>query len=314
MSKKPTNLENMTISERGPIPFNTYKRLEKKKDATCQIKCGEELGSGFFCQLKIDNKKKKFVFTSNHILKNELISIGKKFTILWKEKEMEIKITNDRIICSNENLDYTCVELLETENIGDNYFEIYHKIENNEIISNDTFIGEEIGDIQYPENQLSIEFGKIIRFQDSLIVHSIPTSKGSSGSPLILINRDLSLIGIHQGSRNDEKLNNGISFIKILKDIKEQIDQIDSEKTGKELYVPPKKIPLNPSSFEPYECVEDNGNRYDLYSWIKFTNAGSKWYFFRFFYFKSVNYCFNLIFYIIGSLVFSFINYRDKGK
>ena len=280
MSKKLTNLENMTLSERGPIPFNTFKRLEKKKDSTCQIKYDKELGSGFFCQLKIDNKKKKFLFTSNHILNKEIISIRKKFTILWKEKEIEIKITKDRIVCSNENLDYTCVELLETENIGDNYFEIYHKIENNEIISNDTFIGEEIGDIQYPENQLSIEFGKIIRFQDSLIVHSIPTSKGSSGSPLILINRDLSLIGIHQGSRNDEKLNNGISFIKILKDIKEQIDQIDSEKTGKELYVPPKKIPLNPSSFEPYECVEDNGNRYDLYSWIKFTNAGSRWYFF----------------------------------
>ncbi len=31
MSKKLTNPENMTISERGPIPFNTYKRLEKKK-------------------------------------------------------------------------------------------------------------------------------------------------------------------------------------------------------------------------------------------------------------------------------------------
>ena len=36
--------------------------------------------------------------------------------------------------------------------------------------------------------------------------------------------------------------------------------------------------------------------------------------FFKFFYFKSVNYCFNLIFYIIGSLNLVFINYRDSGK
>ena len=70
--------------------------------------------------------------------------------------------------------------------------------------------------IHYPESYLSIEFGRIEEFQNSLIVHSIPTSKGSSGSPLILINRDLELIGIHIGSMNNEKLNHGICFIDIL--------------------------------------------------------------------------------------------------
>ncbi len=278
MSKK-TIHENIVLSERGPTFYKDIKRLEKKKDATCLIKCDKDIGSGFFCEMKINNEKMKFLFTANHIFNHSNILEGKNFKIIWNEKEIEIE-TKNRLIFKDDDLDYACIKLLESENMFKDFFQIYHKIENNEINSKDIFIEDEIGDIHYPESYLSIEFGRIEEFQNSLIVHSIPTSKGSSGSPLILINRDLSLIGIHQGSRNDEKLNNGISFIKILKDIKEQIDQIDSEKTGKELYVPPKKIPLNPSSFEPYECVEDNGNRYDLYSWVKFTNAGSKWYFF----------------------------------
>ena len=273
MSQKKTNPENTTISERGPIFYKTFQRLKKKKNATCMVKTDKGIGSGFFCQVEINNNKKKFLFTAYHILDKNNISKGK-FKIILNGKEIEIEI-KDRIIHTNEFYDYTCIELLESENIITDFFQIYHKIE--EIDSKNDFLGEEIGDIHYPEKELSIEFGKIIRFDEHFIVHSIPTSIGSSGSPLILINRDLELFGIHTGSMTDEKLNHGVCFIDILNDIEKNIGNMNKNCSPK-----PKKKLINPSSLSPFEKIEDNGNNYDLYSWVKFVNTGRKWYFLYF--------------------------------
>ena len=280
MSQKKTNPENTTISERGPIFYKTFQRLEKKKNATCMVKTDKGIGSGFFCKVKINNNKKKFLFTAYHILDKNNISKGK-FKIILNGKEIEIEI-KDRIIHTNEFYDYTCIELLESENIIKDFFQIYHKIENYEIDSKNDFLGEEIGDIHYPEKELSIEFGKIIRFDEHFIVHSIPTSIGSSGSPLILINRDLELFGIHTGSMTDEKLNHGVCFIDILNDIEKNIGNMNKNSCQKEPYVEPKKKLINPSSLTPFEKIEDNGNNYELYSWVKFVNTGRKWYFLYF--------------------------------
>lgn len=280
MSKK-TIHENMVFAERGPIFFEKIKRLEKKIDATCLIKCDQGIGSGFFCEMKINDEKMKFLFTANHIFENSNMS---HFKIIWNKKEIEIE-TKNRSIFKDVDLDYVCIELLESENMLKEFFQIYHKIENNEMSSLDNFIGQEIGDIQYPESNLSIEFGKIEKFQNSLIVHSIPTSIGSSGSPLILINTiDLELIGIHTGSMKDKKLNHGICFIDILDNIKEQINKplpLDAKLPEGEYEEPKKKkfFPA-PAGIKPFETVEDEGKKYDLYSWVKFANIGSKWYFF----------------------------------
>ena len=280
MSKK-TIHENMVFAERGPIFFEKIKRLEKKIDATCLIKCDEGIGSGFFCEMKINDEKMKFLFTVNHIFENSNMS---HFKIIWNKKEIEIE-TKNRSIFKDVDLDYVCIELLESENMLKDFFQIYHKIENNEMSSLDNFIGQEIGDIQYPESNLSIEFGKIEKFQNSLIVHSIPTSIGSSGSPLILINTiDLELIGIHTGSMKDKKLNHGICFIDILDNIKEQINKplpLDAKLPEGEYEEPKKKkfFPA-PAGINPFETVEDEGKKYPLYSWVRFANIGSKWYFF----------------------------------
>ena len=284
MSKK-TIHENIVLSERGPTFYKDIKRLEKKKDATCLIKCDKDIGSGFFCEMKINNEKMKFLFTANHIFNHSNILEGKNFKIIWNEKEIEIE-TKNRLIFKDDDLDYACIELLESENMFKDFFQIYHKIENNEINSKDIFIEDEIGDIHYPESYLSIEFGRIVKFQNSLIVHSIPTSKGSSGSPLILINRDLELIGIHIGSMNNEKLNHGICFIDIINNIKEQINsplpldaKLPYEESEESQPKKKKTFPLT-ACIKPFEIVEDEGKKYPLYSWVRFANIGSKWYFF----------------------------------
>ena len=75
----------------------------------------------------------------------------------------------------------------------------------------------------------------------------------------------------------DEKLNHGVCFIDILNDIEKNIGNMNKNCSPK----PIKKL-INPSSLIPFEKIEDNGNNYDLYSWVKFVNTGRKWYFLYF--------------------------------
>jgi len=136
--------------------------LEKDK-AMCKIsfetldnKKGK--GSGFFC--KLENFPFKYaLFTNNHILNKFNMEIGKKIKFEYLEKssssfssssynlkEKELKITENRRIFTNKELDYTCIELFESDGIYD-FFEIDPEIfknDNKSLINNDIFI------LQYP--------------------------------------------------------------------------------------------------------------------------------------------------------------------
>ena len=77
-------------------------------------------GSGFFCE--IDNFPIKYaLFTNNHILdenrikKGNIIKIEYLKRFLYKEKK--IKIDEKRRVFTNKELDYTCIELFESDGI-----------------------------------------------------------------------------------------------------------------------------------------------------------------------------------------------------
>jgi len=89
-------------------------------------------GSGFFC--KIDNFIIKYaLFTSNHILNKSNIKYGNTisfeclelqksiFSSTYNTIKKEIKITGKRQVFTNKELDYTCIELFESDGIID-YF------------------------------------------------------------------------------------------------------------------------------------------------------------------------------------------------
>ena len=52
------------------MSYNLMKRCEKKLNATCKIlnSNGIPKGTGFFCEIKLNNKLKKVLFTNNHVL------------------------------------------------------------------------------------------------------------------------------------------------------------------------------------------------------------------------------------------------------
>ena len=146
-------MENYQILESNqvstPTPMNNTSRFEQKEDAICELISGSgiPLGTGFFCQTIINNKKMKFLFTCNHVLDKSKIKIGSTIQLKHKDTIKTIKITNNRFVCTNEELDYTCIEIFYDKN-----FMKYFEIEPNINCDNpfEEYIDDSFDIMQYP--------------------------------------------------------------------------------------------------------------------------------------------------------------------
>ena len=208
-----------------PTPMNNIRRYQKKEDAICKLisDSGTPLGTWFFCQTKIKYKTIKFLFTCNHVLDKLKIQIGSTIQLKHKDTIKKIKITKNRFVCTNDDLDYTCIEIFDNENF-DNYFTIDPDINCDNPF--EQYKDDLIVIMQFPGNKgVSVAEGKIINIIDnSTIIHSVSTDGGSSGSPIILSTRNLNIIGIHQGKFKDN--NKGVYFKIVLEDLEKQYLQI----------------------------------------------------------------------------------------
>ena len=194
-------IKNIVESKKQrPITFRATKRYEKKISATCKILSGNE-GSGFFCEIKVNNKLMKVLFTNNHVI-NDLNSDIK---IEHNRKKKIIKL-NNRFKYTNQELDYTCIEILEEDGIN-NYFKIDKNINNNNPYEEYKY--DEFVMIQYPGgDDVSFAQGYINNIKDENIIYTMKTEYGSSGSPLILDTRNLTdMIGMFSGCSNLKELN-----------------------------------------------------------------------------------------------------------
>ena len=223
-----------------PITKKEINELLEKDKSMCKIsyetldnKRGK--GSGFFC--KLDNFPIKYaLFTNNHILNEFNIEIGKKINFEYLEKsssffsfssyninEKQIEIKQNRRVFTNKELDYTCIELFESDGIY-NFFEIepdIFKYDNKYLVNNEIFI------LQYPNGtDLSFSYGKILSVKDNDIQHNASTEEGSSGSPIIKRCKNNYVIGLHSGFIRRKQYNIATTFISILNNIKEQINEI----------------------------------------------------------------------------------------
>ena len=189
------------------------KLFEKGKLATCKIITEKGNGSGFFCVIPFKNEKIKMLFTNNHVLNNESIKVGNIIKCAYKEKIKIIEITEERFCHTNSELDYTCIQIFNDDKIED-FYEI-------EIENNDNYLNEDICIMQYPNGPLTLKAGHLKKIEKEQIQHSVRNSKGSSGSPIILLLRDYKIIGVHRGSNN--RLNLGTSIKYIIEDLNKKI-------------------------------------------------------------------------------------------
>ena len=239
-------IKEVEIEGKKLISKHEIMNLFKMEKAICRIeteiiknnKLCEATATGFFCEL---NKFpiKYCLFTNNHVINK--IEIGNiiKFKYLDYNKSnfissyniinKKIEITQERKAFTNKELDYTCIELLESDGIKD-YFKIDINIFKNKesLKDNDIFI------LQYPkDNNISFSNGRILSIKGNKIRHNASTDKGSSGSPIIRRNENNYIIGLHCGGNKIYNL--GTPFDLILNDIKEQINEINCIYYGEEI-------------------------------------------------------------------------------
>ena len=191
-----------------PITKNEILKLFKMEKSMCKIESKSKenekrKGSGFFC--KLNNFPIQYaLFTNNHLLGESDIEIGNiiKFECLENQKSLfdasyvkkEIEITDRRRVYISKELNFTCIELFESDGIMD-YFQIDPEIfkYNNDILKNNNiFI------LQYQNhNDISFSNGKIISLKDNIIIHNASIEEDSSGFPIIRKSDNYYVIGIH---------------------------------------------------------------------------------------------------------------------
>ena len=171
------------------------------------------------------------LFTNNHVLNKSNIEIGNNINFEYYNGDKKIEIAKNRKVYTNEELDYTCIEIFESDGII-NFFKLdplIFKDDKKYLENSDIFI------LQYPNsNELSFSNGKIKSLKDNKIIHNASTDHGSSGSPLIRRSKDNYIIGLHFGGiKKNEKnylCNFATPFDLIINDIngiKEPINEIN---------------------------------------------------------------------------------------
>ncbi len=195
----------------------------------------------------------KVLLTCNHVLTENLIKNNSTIKFKHQDTIKNLKINEKRFVCTNEDLDYTCIQILNEDKISD-YFKIDSNIKKN---PNKIYYNELFAIYQCPEgNDISLSEGKIEEVKsDGVIWHNISTDKGSSGGPLIL-SKNLNVVGIHRGGKNE--LNNAIFINNVLDDINQ-------------------KLSKQKSNINPIETFQYEGKNYNIYSKKQFEENNKKW-------------------------------------
>ena len=128
---KETNKEFVPFEKAGPTSKSELIELYSYESALCKIKYkivknGQTIdayGTGFFCKIYDNNFPfNKALFTNNHILNKSSIEINREIIFENCGKIKRITITKNRRTFTNEDLDYTCIEIFDTDKINNFYF------------------------------------------------------------------------------------------------------------------------------------------------------------------------------------------------
>ena len=104
------------------------------------------------------------LFTNNHVLNESSIEKGKKINFDYYNGKKRIEITEKKRVFTNKELDYTCIEIFESDDIN-NYFEIEPELNK----YNKQFIEKnqpEIFILQYPYGiDISFQMGECFHWK-----------------------------------------------------------------------------------------------------------------------------------------------------
>jgi hypothetical protein len=117
-------------------------------------------GTGFFCKIRHPNINLGTVLlTNNHVLDSDFLKEGNIIEYEYNNNIIKnITLTKERRFYTNKEMDYTCIEIFESDNI-DNFFEIDENIINEDY---ESLKNSEIFILQYPKgDEISFSQGQI---------------------------------------------------------------------------------------------------------------------------------------------------------
>ena len=188
------------------LPF-----LQKAKSFSCKILLDKtNYGSGFFCKIFSpfeNNKIIKVLFTCNHVLKKEYLLSNNEINLEFNEEKRKIFFKEEnRLIWTNKELDYTCIEILDKDNIKEFLkidMEIYEKDYHENLLNEEILLIAYNKDENEEESEQGCEFGILLAYnkEKKRFLTNYNSTPGSSGGA-ILFKKNYKLIGMHEGGKN----------------------------------------------------------------------------------------------------------------
>ena len=131
MKEKNLEKEGIFIQNSHPISKKEFDELYKQEKSMCKIKFedrqnGKTLigkGSGFFCSINYpDIPFTKAFFTANHILNKNSLENRRSIIIEHLNDTKTIENIPKRKCFINERIDYSCIEILDSDEIDSDCF------------------------------------------------------------------------------------------------------------------------------------------------------------------------------------------------
>ena len=239
-----------------------YQYIGKARNATCQIILnGGNYGSGFFCRIpftKNDNLLLNVLLTCEHVLTQDIIFSNNEIKIKVGDTVKNISLKN-RKKWSNKEMDYSCIEIIEEDEINDFYN--LDDIILNKNYSNKIYIDNKMNHIYVfgiMQKKRGHSSGLIRKIQNFFFIHDCNTYKGTSGG--VIVNKiNNCVVGLHKGEfeTEDKRFKNLALNVGVF--IKDIIEDIKSSSKGNEMNndisikLPPKADEIINSSMKIFD-------------------------------------------------------------
>ena len=233
-SLKCTNFSSNQNEEKDKLGENlTQKQFlsvsKQAEKSVCEIIKDKGYGFGFFCKIKLDTNEICCLFSNNHIISEEMLSNDESIKIKLNNKIYNISLNLKRRIWKDKNIDFTCIEIIEEDNliskimpfeIDENNYNIEYQLQKYDkrciitlSIGNKGYIEITKGIIDYIQNN------------NDIFLHNCCTEIGFSGGPIILVNNS-KIMGINCGSKNNKNI--GVYLKEIIENI-ETFENLEKE-------------------------------------------------------------------------------------
>ena len=196
--------------------------MNQMKFSVCKIHKIGKNGTGFFCNLPYKSKLIPFLITNNHILNSEDIEINKDIKISLNNGNnlsefKNIKIDGSRIVLTNEDLDFTLIEIKQNKDNIDitKFLDFDENVNIDEKFLKEFYEKSSVYIIHYPKDEnIFVSYGLLSEIKEKEIYHLCSTEDGSSGGPILSL-KNFKVIGIHYGFEKKLNVNLG-TFMKYI--------------------------------------------------------------------------------------------------